>query len=96
MISFGKAFKVGFFITLVASVIYVTGWMIYFNTDETAQQFPEQYLEYMIDELKAEGASDEKIAEERAAFQSQMELYKNPLVMIAVTFMEILPGWIDN
>ncbi|MEZ5059875.1 MAG: DUF4199 domain-containing protein, partial [Saprospiraceae bacterium] len=40
IISFGKAFKVGFFITLVASVIYVTGWMIYYNTDETAQQFP--------------------------------------------------------
>ncbi|MEZ4949166.1 MAG: DUF4199 domain-containing protein [Saprospiraceae bacterium] len=91
IISFGKAFKVGFFITLVASVIYVTGWMIYYNTDETAQQFPEQYLEYMIDELKAEGASEEKIAEERAEFQSQMELYKIHAVMIAATFMEILP-----
>ena len=31
-INFGKAFQVGLYITLIASAIYVTGWMIYSTT----------------------------------------------------------------
>lgn len=91
VITFGKAFKVGFLITLVASAFYVVGWMIYFNTSETAQDFPEQYLEYMLTEMEEDGATAEEVAETRTTYEGQMELYKNPFVMMGVTLMEILP-----
>ena len=65
--------------------------MIYFNTSEAAQNFPEQYLEYMLTEMEANGSTPEEVAEARTTYEGQMELYKNPLVMIGVTFMEILP-----
>jgi membrane protein CcdC involved in cytochrome C biogenesis len=90
-ITFGKAFKVGFLITLVASAFYVAGWMIYYNTSASAQDFPEQYLEYMLTQMEEDGASAEEVAEARDTYSSQMELYKNPFVMMGVTLMEILP-----
>ena len=90
-ITFGKAFQVGILITLVASFLYVSAWMIFYNTSETAQQFPQQYLDHQIETMKASGmaqaAMDAKIAE----MKQQMELYKNPLVMMGVTLLEIFP-----
>jgi len=91
IISFGKAFQVGLWITLVASTIYVVGWIIYFNTSETMQQFPELYLNYMLEELQKSGASTTEIAEKEVEFRRNMAMYKNPAVMIAITFLEIFP-----
>lgn len=90
-ITFGKAFKVGLMITLVASVIYVVGWIIYYNTSESMQNFPELYLNYMLEDLKKSGSSATEIAAKEAEFRYNMELYKNPLFMIAITFLEIFP-----
>ena len=91
VISFGKAFQVGLLITLVASVIYVAGWMIYYNTSEIAQTFPEQYLNYMMENLRKEGKPEVEIQQQVAQMQQGMELYKNPLVMIGMSFVEIIP-----
>src|SRR5215471_18356157 len=59
VISFGKAFKVGIMIVLIASTIYVIAWLIdyfYFIPD-----FMEKYSAHMIDKLKASGASQAEI-----------------------------------
>jgi hypothetical protein len=90
-ITFGKAFQVGLWITLIASTIYVVGWVIYYNTSETMQKFPELYLNFMMEELKKSGVSTTEIAAKEAEFRSNMELYKNPFFMIAITFLEIFP-----
>ena len=90
-ISFGKAFKVGFLIALVASVIYVIGWMIYYNTSEVAQNFPAQYLEHMKEKWAEAGMSTEQINTKAEGFARNMELYKNPVIMAGMTLMEILP-----
>ena len=91
VITFKKAFLIGLWITIVASVIYVVGWCIYYNTSETMRNFPELYLHYMLDDLKASGASAAKIAEKEEEFRYNMELYKNPFFMVTITFLEIFP-----
>ncbi|MBK9984572.1 MAG: DUF4199 domain-containing protein [Saprospiraceae bacterium] len=61
LISFGQAFKVGFLIALIASAIYVIGWMVYYNTSETAHNFPAKYLEHMKEQWAASGISQDEI-----------------------------------
>lgn len=89
VISFGKAFKIGSMIMLVASTVYVAAWLVdyfYFIPD-----FMEKYSAHMIDQLKASGASQveiDKQAEEMATFAVK---YKNPFFNAMMTYMEILP-----
>jgi Protein of unknown function (DUF4199) len=88
-ISFGRAFKVGVLIALVASTFYVVAWLIdyYFFMPD----FMEKYAAYSIDKLKAAGASAERIAEETKEMAFFSDMYKNPLFVILFTFIEILP-----
>src|SRR5215210_5648522 len=54
IISFGKAFKVGILIVLIASTIYVVAWLIayfFFIPD-----FMEKFSAHELDKLKASGA----------------------------------------
>src|SRR6476469_1095339 len=58
-ISFGKAFKIGIMIVLIASTMYVIAWLIdyfFFIPD-----FAEKYSARMIADLKAGGASQLEI-----------------------------------
>ena len=91
IISFGKAFKVGFLIALIASIIYVIGWMILYNTNEVAHNFYAQYLEHMKTQWAASGMTPEQINAKAEGFAKNMELYKNPVIMAGMTLMEILP-----
>ena len=89
VISFGQAFKIGFYITLIASTVYVGVWLIdyyAFNPD-----FAEKYSAQMLDQMKASGASEQEIAKETARMASFAQMYKNPLFVILLTYVEILP-----
>lgn len=90
-ISFGNAFKTGLLITLVASTIYVAGWMVYYSTSPNAQQFMETYKTHKIEAMKAENAPQEKIDEATVEMDEMAEAYKNPLIRAAFTYIEILP-----
>ncbi|MCB0661237.1 MAG: DUF4199 domain-containing protein [Saprospiraceae bacterium] len=91
VITFGKAFKVGFLIALVASSIYVAGWMFYYGISEAAQDFPQKYVDYQIEQMVQNGASEVEIEEKRVENQQFLEMYKNPFIRIGMTLMEILP-----
>jgi Protein of unknown function (DUF4199) len=89
MINFGKAFKIGLFISLIASTIYVIGWLInyyYFIPD-----FMDKYAAVMIDKAKASGISADELAKKTAGMAQMKEWYKNPLFVILMTYVEILP-----
>jgi len=88
-ISFGNAFKVGLFITLVASVFYVAGWMLYMNTSDT--NFMDNYYAQNIEKIRSSGDSEADIQARIADMQKQREAYKNPLVQVGFTFIEIFP-----
>jgi len=54
-----RLFKVGLFITLVASVFYVAGWMLYVNTSGT--NFMDSYYEQNVEEIRSSGDSETEI-----------------------------------
>jgi len=89
VISFGKAFKVGFFITLIASTIYVIVWLI-----EERLFFPdfmERYTAHEINKLQSSGISATKLASKTKDLEQAREMYKNPFFKILMTYAEILP-----
>lgn len=89
VISFKKAFLMGLYIVLVASAIYVIGWMVYYPN--FMADFTDQYTVYQMKQYEAEGLSPAEISLKKEEMDKWMELYKNPLIMAGFTFMEIFP-----
>lgn len=88
-ISFGKAFLVGLYVTLIASTVYVLTWMVYYNN--FAPDFMDKYAEYVIADLREKGAAEAEIQAQTAEMQKYSEMYKNPLFVFLFTYIEILP-----
>ena len=88
-ISFGRAFRIGLMITLIASTIYVLVWEIdyYFFIPD----FFERYSQHIVDKMRASGVSPAEIQKQIISSQSMGQLYKNPLVCAAYTYLEIVP-----
>lgn len=88
-ITFGRAFKVGILITLISCVIYVISWeFIYQNF---LPDFLEKYTNYMVEEQRAAGATQEQLNLMAQENQKFIEMYKNPLIRFASSMMEAFP-----
>jgi hypothetical protein len=88
-ISFGKAFLVGLYINLIASTIYVLVWMIDLNL--FVPDFAEKYGAHMLEQLKAEGASQAAIASKTTEVANFKKMYASPVFVVLMTYVEILP-----
>ena len=88
-ISFKGAFGNAMVIVGVAAAVYVVGWEIYYPN--FAGDFGQEYGEYMIQNLEAQGLSAAEVAAEKASLQRWIERYENPLYRIPITLTEILP-----
>src|SRR4051812_22246052 len=89
VISFGKAFKTGMMIVLIASTIYVVAWLIdyfYFIPD-----FIEKYSAHELEKLKVSGASQIQIDKQTKAMAGFARMYQNPFFNAMMTYVEILP-----
>jgi len=89
VISFGKAFMIGLYITLIASTIYVLVWLVDYHF--FVPDFAEKYSAHMLDKLKASGASQLEIDKQTKEMASFASMYKNPLFNAMLTYTEILP-----
>ncbi len=89
VLNFGKAFKIGFYITLIASTIYVISWLI--NYYCFIPDFMDKYSMHMIAKVKASGVSAAEVSKEITSMDKMKEMYKNPLFVILFTYLEILP-----
>jgi Na+/glutamate symporter len=88
-VRFGRAFAVGALIAVVASLCYVATWeVIYFKL---APDFVAKYQAHALEKARAGGASDAAIAKQKAELDKFAELYKNPAINAAITFVEPLP-----
>lgn len=88
-ITFGKAFKIGALIALIASSMYVIAWMISLNF--YFPDFIDRYDELVMKQAEASGKSAIEIQSQTKEVQWMKNAYKNPIYVILLTFMEILP-----
>jgi hypothetical protein len=89
VISFGKAFKIGIVIVLIASTIYVIAWLIayfFFIPD-----FMDKFSAHELAKLKASGANQTEIDKQTKEMADFARMYKNPFFNAMITYIEILP-----
>lgn len=89
VITFGKAFKIGFLIALIASVFYVVVWLVeyYFFIPD----FMDRYADFVLNQAKSEGLSAAQLQVKVEEMEMYKDWYKNPIFLILLTFAEILP-----
>lgn len=83
-IGFSKAFKMGALICLVASTIYVVVGLIYYYL--FVPDFIDIYANYLI-----RNSAPDEVEATKAQMANFKEMYKNPLFVILITYMEVLP-----
>ena len=88
-IRFGRAFKVGLLITLVASTCYVATWQLIYY--QLAPDFGDRYAAYTVEKARQSGASEAELAKRTQEMARFREMYRNPLANIAITLLEPLP-----
>ncbi len=88
-ISYGRGLGVGLLIMVISCLCYVASWeIIYFNI---APDFGEKYGAYVVDQLRAKGATPAAIEAKQKEMAKFKEEYDNPLFNAAITFLEPLP-----
>lgn len=88
-VGFGRALAVGLLIAAVASSCYVLTWeILYFGTKS---DYIEKYQAHMIEKARQAGETPEAIAAKQAEMDKFAQMYRNPLINSAMTFMEPLP-----
>ncbi|GAB4239941.1 MAG: DUF4199 domain-containing protein [Ekhidna sp.] len=88
-LSFKDGFINGLGITLVASIIYVIGWMIY--VPSFAPDFADKYGESQVAMVEEMDITAEEKQQQIDEIKEWIETYKQPPVMAAMTFAEIFP-----
>ena len=89
MIRFWPAFGLGLGISFVAAVVYVLAWEL--SLVLVDGDFAAMFAQHMVDRAEAKGLTGEALA---AAVQQAREfeaMYRNPLVRLPMTFVEIFP-----
>lgn len=89
-ITFGKAFLLGLFISLIASTIYVITWGIEFHF--FMPDFIDKYSAMQVRELQQSGITGPALEEGIKGIERDSYNYKtNPLFFAMYTYAEILP-----
>ena len=88
-ITFSKGFVVGILITLISCVFYVATWEVLYFT--VLHDFMDKYGAYMVEKLKASGASAAAVQAKLQEMKKLKEMYENPFFNAAMTFIEPFP-----
>ncbi|HEX2078890.1 MAG TPA: DUF4199 domain-containing protein [Longimicrobium sp.] len=88
-IGFGRAFTVGALIVLIASACYVAAWEVI--RFKLAPDFVERFQAHRAEQIRASGDSPEEIQKQLAEMEKYAEMYRNPAIHAAITFIEPLP-----
>lgn len=89
IIAFSKALTLGVLITLIISTIYVLVWLIeYYNF---FPDFIEKYGQFQLEEAQKTITDATELAKKKEEIKQFGELYKNPVMVIMITYTEILP-----
>lgn len=88
-ITFSRAFSVGISITLISCLFYVVTWeVLYYNF---LPDFWDKYGAHVVEKLQASGASAAAVQAQLEQVKKYKEMYANPLLNAAMTFIEPFP-----
>ena len=88
-ISFGRALGVGFLIMLIGCACYVITWeFIYFNF---MPDFADKYAAFVIEDMRAHGASPAEMTQKLEEMKQFKVLYSNIFFNVGMTLLEPLP-----
>lgn len=85
-ISFAKAFKAGALIALISATLYVVIWLFYYYL--FVPDFIDVYTKHVLKQFADKPAELATKTVEMAEFKQN---YKNPVFVILITYMEVLP-----
>ena len=88
-ITFGRAFAVGILITVISCVCYVVTWEIIYY--KFMPGFADKYANYMVERLRASGASQQVIEAKLQEMKAFKVMYDKPFINAAVSFLEPFP-----
>jgi len=88
-ITFGKAFKVGFYIALIASTFYVATWLVEYYL--FIPDFMDKYTAHVMNEARTSGATEAQLAEKAKNMEWYKSMYRTPFFVILLTYAEVLP-----
>jgi hypothetical protein len=89
VVSFGKAFLIGLGISLIGSTLYVGSWLIeYYNF---MPDFMDKYSAALIQKARQSGLSPEALQKRLESISNMARMYKNPLMVVLFTYLEVLP-----
>jgi lactoylglutathione lyase len=89
IVSFGKAFKIGILITVVASVIYALSWEVAYHT--VSKGFVQKMEEHYTQKLKEETKGEAELSREIEEMEQYWIMYKNPVIRFGMSVFEIFP-----
>jgi len=88
-ISFGRALGVGLLIMLIGCASYVITWeFVYFNF---MPDFAEKYAAFLIEDMRAKGASAAELTQKMEEMKRFQVLYSNIFFNVGMTLLEPLP-----
>lgn len=88
-ITFTKGLGVGFLIVGIAATLYVITWLFAYYL--LIPDFMDRYAEYALETARTSGKTAKEVNEQRMEMQMYQEMYKNPLIVILFTYLEIVP-----
>ncbi|WP_284653074.1 DUF4199 domain-containing protein [Flavobacterium terrisoli] len=88
VITFGKGLKIGMLISLIAATIYVGVWLIEYYC--FFPDFMDKYADIMMKNYEKAGLTAAEIKVKAAEMEGYKEMYKNPIMVILWTYVEIL------
>ena len=88
-ITFGRAFGLGTLVAFIASTLYVITWMIDFHF--FIPDFADKYAAAMLAKAQAANLDAAKMAAKEKEMDDFKVMYKNPLIVVLMTYIEIFP-----
>jgi hypothetical protein len=89
VVSFGKAFRIGLFISLISSTIYLLSWAIEYHF--FMPDWMDKYAAHTLETMRSSGASASEVADQTKEINAMKDSYQNPIVFALYTYAEILP-----
>ncbi|HVS97279.1 MAG TPA: DUF4199 domain-containing protein [Puia sp.] len=89
IVGFGQAFLVGLGISLIGSTLYVGSWLIEYYC--FMPDFMDKYSAALIEKAQHSGLSPDALQRRLDSINSMARMYKNPVMVILFTYLEVLP-----